>query len=189
MSRIFPILKNLFALWGIVALIGLLVFVTRFANTSRQVDSIFASDSKSSSVKASKDDVSFVLNWCRLGDDRFEEVINSYISGRSFTGDHLDAHAIRIVHVSPDELTLDGSGEGWHRCDQLKGVLIDALDFVGGWSSDDNIQWFPSKEELLSSSFYVYPWSIYCHGTRPTAVELIFVRPSDRMVFYIGSKT
>lgn len=28
-----------------------------------------------------------------------------------------------------------------------------------------------------------------CHGTQPAAVELIFVRPKDKMVFYLSVKT
>lgn len=137
---------------------------------------------------ANKQDVRFVLNWCRFGDERIEEVVHSYQSARSFTGDHLDAYAIRISHVDPAELTQNEFGSGWFRCDQVDGVLKDAVDFAVGWLREDGISWFPREEELRSDELYVYPWSIYCHGIRPTAVELIFVRPRDKMVFFMSTK-
>ncbi|HIP37931.1 MAG TPA: hypothetical protein EYG88_00790 [Desulfocapsa sulfexigens] len=54
---------------------------------------------KVSTRTASKYDIRFVLNWCGLGEERAEEVLNSYISASSFGGDHIDAHAIRVSHV------------------------------------------------------------------------------------------
>lgn len=182
MKRLWPIANWLLIVWGVICFFGalvvggLLVFRMGPGNTD-------------SSQTASKHDVRFVLNWCRLGDERIEEVVHSYVSARSFTGDHLDAHAIRITHVDPSELTKDDFGSGWARCDQVGGVLDDAIEFAEGWLHRDDISWFPTREELRSDRMYVYPWSIYCHGTRPSAVELIFVRPEDRMVFFMSSKT
>lgn len=189
MKRIWPALKWCLIVWGAVSLIGAVIVGISVARRFGAAESILGTANGSPSAKASKEDVRFVLNWCRLGDSRTEEVIHSYVSSRSFNGDHLDAHAIRISHVSIDELKHDDFGAGWYRCDQLKGILADALDFVGGWSSNEDIKWFPTKEQLLTSDYYVYPWSIYCHGTRPSSAELIFVRPSDRMIFYFGCKT
>jgi hypothetical protein len=139
----------------------------------------------------SPQDVRFVLNWCRLGDNRIKQVIHSYESSRSFTGDYLDAYAIKISHVDTSELKPpeNESRSGWYRCDQLPPVVSAALDYVAGYSGWEQISWFPKPAELRSHNFYVYPWSIYFHGVDATAAELIFVRPSDNMVFYIGSKT
>jgi hypothetical protein len=138
---------------------------------------------------ASKGDVRFVLNWCELGDDRVEKVVHSHVSARSFTGDHLDAYAIKISHVEIAELTkvTDAFRNRWYRGDQLPQVLSDAVGFVGG--SLHKVPWFPREEELRSSEFYVYPCSIYCQGVHPAATALIFIRPSDQMVFYFDAKT
>lgn len=182
MKRIWSILKWVLIVWGILCFVGailvggFLAFKLGPGNTD-------------SSHTASRTDVRYVLNWCQLGDDRIEEVVHSYVSARSFTGDYRDAHAIRISRVDPAELKKDDFGSGWTRCDQAQGVLGDALGFVEGWLHDSHISWFPKREELRSAEMYVYAWSIYCHGTRPTAVELIFVRPKDKMVFFFGSKT
>jgi hypothetical protein len=187
MKRIWPALKWCLIVWGAVSLVGVIVVGVSIARRFGVGESVVGSED--TSAAATKEDVRYVLNWCRLGDSRTEEVIHSYVSSRSFNGDHFDAHAIRISHVSVDELKADDSGSGWYRCDQLKGVLADALDFVGVCSSSDDVKWFPTKEQLLTSDYYVYPWSIHCHGTRPSSAELIFVRPSDRMIFYFGCKT
>jgi len=182
MKRFWPIVKLLLIAWGILCLIGAITLGGFIAYK-------MGPGNTDSSEIASKQDVRYVLNWCGLGDDRIEKVVHSYISSRSFTGDHLDAHAILITHVAESELKKDEFGSGWTRCDQVAGVLKDAMEFAEGWLHSDDIAWFPRSEELRSADMYIYPWSIYCHGTRPSAVELIFVRPKDRMVFFISSKT
>ncbi len=182
MKKFWPIIKNILVGWGIlcaigtIALGGILIFQLGPGN-------------KDSDKTASKHDVRHVLNWCNLGDGRIEEVLHSHVSARSFTGDHLDAHAIRISHVEEKELLKGEFGDGWSRGDQVSGVLSDALDFVEAWLPSQEIPWFLSEEEVRSSEVYVYPVSIYCHGTRPSAVELIFVRPKDRLVFFFGVKS
>jgi hypothetical protein len=139
---------------------------------------------------ASPKDVRFVLNWCELGDQKIEKVLHSYVSARSFTGDHLDAYAIKISRIDISELTskTDNVSGRWYRGDHLPKVLDEAIAFVGIYRSEI-ASWFPTEAELRSAEFYVYPGSIYFHGVTPTAAELIFVRPSDQMIYYIGSKT
>jgi hypothetical protein len=135
---------------------------------------------------ADRHDVRFVLNWCELGDERVEEVVESYQSARNITGDHLDAYAISISHVDEEEL-LAAADPGWTRGDELEGVLDDAVSFAGLWPAEDRIPWFPDESELRSDEFYVHPWSISYHGLHVDAVKLIFVRPRDSMVFYISA--
>jgi len=143
---------------------------------------------KVSNRTASEHDVQYVLNWCELGDERIAEVLHSYISASSFSGDHLEAHAIRVTEIDPSELTQNDSGAGWFRGDEVTGVLNDALEFVEQWIPSEEMPWFITEQELRSSDVYVYPWSIFYHGTRPTAVKLIFVRPKDKTVFYFAAK-
>jgi hypothetical protein len=137
---------------------------------------------------ASPHDVRFVLNWCRLGDQRIVQVVHSHVSAPSFTPDHLNAFAIKISHVDESDFTpkTDDPTGRWYRGDQLPPVLDAAVKFVTGWHQE--IPWFPSEAELRSSEFYVYPWSIYYHGVDPNAAELIFVRKSDKMVFYFDGE-
>ena len=136
---------------------------------------------------ASRHDVRFVLNWCRLGDDRIQKVVHSHVSSRSFTGSHLDAYAIKITHVDPSELDArSGELRRWYRGDRASAIVNDGLEFMGMWL--DAIPWFPKQAELRSSSYYIYPQHIDYHGIKPAGVEMIFVRPSDKMVFYFDGK-
>lgn len=182
MKRILKIAKWLLLVWGglslvaTVGLVGMIAYGVGIGNRTK-------------TDKASPHDVRFVLNWCNLGDSRIEKVIHSHVSSRSFTGDHLDAYAIKIKSVTVEELTAntDEFRGRWYRGDQLPKVLDDAVSFVGGWLHE--IEWFPTEAELRSSDIYIYSWSIYCHGVRPSAAEIIFVRPKDKMVFFFGGKT
>jgi hypothetical protein len=143
---------------------------------------------KSSSKTASSHDVGYIMNWCQLGDDRIEEVLHSYISTSSFSGDHIETHAIKITEINLDELEQNEKGMSWFRGDEATGVVGDALEFVKQWIPSDDIPWFIPEEELRTPAVYVYPRTIFYHGTTPTAVKLIFVRPEDKTVFYFASK-
>ena len=183
-ARILIIARWSLAIWGAISLIGVLIIAGLAAYH-------LGPGNRAKRDSASAHDVRFVLNWCQLGDQRIEKVLHSHVSARSLTGDYLDAYAIKISHVELAELTKPAHDfdTRWHRGDQLPKVLDDAVAFVGGWLRRDELGWFPTEKQLRSSEFYVYPWSIYCHGVRPTAAELIFIRPSDKMVFYFGAKT
>jgi|SRR5437899_9461137 len=182
--RILVILKRLLMIWGglslltVIGIAAFLVFQISYGNRDK-IDS------------ASIHDVRFVLNWCELGESRIESVLHSYASSRSFTGDYIDAYAIKISRLEISELsnTSDPPRGRWYRGDQLPPVLNDAVGFAGAWLGHKEISWFPREAQLRSAEFYVYPWRIVAHGVMPTAVELIFVRPSDKMVFYFGAKT
>lgn len=184
MKRLLTLAKWSLLVWGgtslvaTLAIVGLITYQLSFGN-------------RDETDKVSPHDVRFVLNWCNLGDSRIEKVIHSHVSARSFTGDHLDAYAIKITNVTLEELTAntDEFRGRWYRGDQLPKVLDDAVSFVGGWLGSGEIAWFPKEAELRSSEIYVYPWSIYCHGVRPSAAEIIFVRPKDKMVFFFSGKT
>ena len=167
--------------WGAISLIG-------FIGLGSYVLFLFGSGNQTQINKATKSDVRFVLNWCDLGDERIEEVLNSKVSARSFTGDHHDVYKIRISHVEIHELrNLNNNQLGnWYRCDSLPLILDEALEFIGGWQND--MEWFPKEEEIRTKNFYVYPWSISCHGISPDAAKLIFVEPSDNMIYYVSAK-
>ena len=184
MKRYVAVLKWLLLGWGAVSLIGLAAMLGVITYN-------LTIGNRDKADKASSSDVRFVLNWCNLGDGRIERVVHSHVSARSFTGDHLDAFAIKIRDVTLAELTRDAGGSAgrWYRGDQLPKALDDAVAFVGGFSGSGEIAWFPKESELRSSEVYVYPWSIYLHGVQPTAAELIFIRPKDKMVFFFGGKT
>jgi hypothetical protein len=184
MKKLLTIAKWFLIIWGGLSLIGVLSVGGFLAYQ-------LGPGNRAKINTASREDVRFVLNWCDLGDQRIEKVVASFVSHRSFTGDHHDAYAIKVTHLSIEELTAsaDDFRERWYRGDQLPKVVDDAVSFVGTSRNSDEIPWFPSEAELRSSEVYVYPCTIYYHGTRPSAAEIIFVRPGDKMVFYFSEKT
>ncbi|QJP35406.1 hypothetical protein F0365_13860 [Nonlabens sp. Ci31] len=175
-NKIYNLGKKALMIWGGISLTGLILIFGYFAYST-------SIGNKTVENKATKSDVRFVLNWCRLGDERIEKVTNSYESGRSFTGDYLDAYAIDISKVTIDELKYK---EGFYRLDSLPEVLDKAVKMTSGWQYE--IPWFPKLENLQKEDVYVYPWSIYCNGIDPTGAELIFVIPKEKKVYYIGTK-
>ena len=152
-----PLIKKLSIAWGVICLIGVIGLGGYIAYQ-------IGPGNKSSAQLASKKDVRYVLNWCNLGDERIEKVVHSYISSRSFTGDHLDAHAIRITGIEISELTTDENGNGWFRGDQLPEVLNKGIEFVGAWlPSNDNTLVFRRKGNSFFRGFYLpmeylFPW-------------------------------
>lgn len=167
-----------FALIAVLVIGGFLAYQFGYGNRNK-IDSV------------SSQDVRFVLNWCGLGENRIDKVVHSYVSSRSLTGDHLDAYAIKITHLDVKELAAgkDDFEGHWYQGVRLPKVLDDSIAFAGSFLGNGEIPWFPNEKDLRSSDFYIYPVTIYCHGVRPTAVEIIFVKPSEKMVYYFSGKT
>lgn len=179
MNRLQVIATRFFIGWGIFCAIIVVVLAIAYQY----------GPGRASNRTASAHDIRYVLNWCELGYERIDEVLHSHITAKSLTGDHIEAHAIKITKIDVSELTNGSTGAGWFRVDDATGVIDDALEFVEQWIPSEDIPWFLSESELRSSEVYMYPWGIYYHGTRPTAVKLIFVRPKDKIVFYFAAKT
>jgi len=182
MKRFLVVLKWCLIVWGGIALLASLVLGGFIAYS-------LGPGNRNQTNSASVKDVRFVLNWCQLGEKRIEKVVNSYVSSRSMTGDHLDAYAIKITHLDMKELVVseDDMHDHWYRGDKLPPLLSEAVEFTSGWLHE--IPWFPEQSHLRTQEYYVYPVNIVIHGLRPTAVDIIFIRPSDKIVFYFSGKT
>ena len=183
MIRIPNIIKNVFAIWGAVSFLAILLiggyvgYKIGPGNTDR-------------TNKATAKDVRFVLNWCELGEKRFKNIIHSFESSRSLTGDHYNAYELRISHVDLGVLKkTDDMSTQWIRGDKVSPVLKDAISLVSTFRNDQTKKWFPATQELLSKKFYVYAWRTVLHGAQTTSAQLIFIRPADDTVFYASVKT
>ena len=173
--------------WGAVSLIGLLVVALIGAYSMRN----FGVTESDKTDKASKEDVRFILNWCRIGDSRTDEVLHSYESSRSFTGDHVDLYAIKVRDLSIVDLKAPSSDAdgGWLRCDKLSPVFVDAVRLVSGFSRSDDRLWFPEEADLLSGKYYIWVWSVYLHGQRASSAQIIFANPETSTLYYSSVKT
>ena len=180
-ERIIKISKIALMTWGGISFIGVIIIVFMFFCPSG-----LSSETEIVTDKATKEDVRFVLNWCELGEERIEKVLKSSISPRSFTGDHLDAYSIKISHVDISELKRneDMRPGQWYRGDSLPKILDDAITFIGGFHHETS--WFPSEKNIKTSDYYIYPWSIYCHGVTPSSAQIIIVKPTEKIVYYMS---
>jgi len=189
MKRIWPLLKWFCILWGAVTFVVTVTFFVRATFIGGQREGLFGAMVPSSSTVISKAEAHTYLEQCDLGESHVLEVVHSYKSERAFGNDHLDAHELRIGNVPTEKLVPHSDGTGWYRCDQLDGVLADAVDFVSDWAQSGETSWFPSKAQLLTSDYLAFPSTIYCHGTRPSTAVIFFFRPADGTLFYIDSNT
>jgi hypothetical protein len=181
-ETILKIIKTALTIWGAISLVGLIIL-------AGYVYYSFGPGNKTIDDKASNNDVRFVLNWCRLGDERIEKVLNSHTSARSFSGDHLDAYSIKIKDIKIEELTskTDTVGGRWYRGDMLPKVLSEALTSVCSWQHET--PWFPTESEIRTSDFYIYPWSIHYQGILPSGAQIILINPVEKIVYYISTES
>ena len=189
MKRIWPAVKLFLMIWGAVSFLLTVTFFVHATFFVEQRDGLFGPTVPSSSIVISKAEAHTYLEQCDLRESHVLEVVHSYMPERAFGNDHLEAHEIRIGNVPTEKLVPDSDGTGWYRCDQLDGVLADAVDFVSDWAQSGESSWFPSKAQLLTSDYLAFPSTIYCHGTRPFTAVIFFFRPADGTLFYIDSNT
>ena len=182
MKRIWILCKWFLIIWGAISFVALI-------SIGGCVFWELGPGNHPSDKPASNHDVRFVLNWCSLGDDRIETVVHSYISARSFTGDHLDGYAIRVSRLDASELVYDEMRGGWHRGDDLSGIAKDAVDFAAMWLNNNEMPWFPSIDEIRSPKMYVYISRVTTAGTRITSAQIIFANPDGKMIYYFSAKT
>ncbi|MGX9727648.1 MAG: hypothetical protein ACTFAK_10125 [Candidatus Electronema sp. VV] len=177
----------LLAKWAFIAyaLVCTLVMTTFIVAISYKI----LIGNRGSDAPASKKDAERIMNWCGLDKNRVDEVLHSHISARSFSGDYLDAHAIRLSSLEEHELLKNETADGWFRCDQASGVLKDALDFAAAWVPSSEVPWFPSEKEVRSKEMYVKSWTLRYDGSMLSEAVLIFVRPRDKMLFFVSVKT
>lgn len=179
-EKLFKILKNVFLIWGIVSALGLLLIGVYLLYG-------ITIGNKTTKDKATKEDVRFVLNWCELGDERIKEVTNSYQSARSLSGDHIDAYEIEVTKLTEEELKSSNYTQtgNFYRGDSLPKILDEAIDLAD--MSQEDFPWFPKKEEITTSNYYVRSWSISYHGTSVRSIKLTILNPKKKKVYYISS--
>ncbi|MBL9159415.1 MAG: hypothetical protein JNJ70_18165 [Verrucomicrobiales bacterium] len=187
MKRAWKIFKGFLLVWGAVTFIA---FVVIGGNILYRT----GTDYQPTNKPASKDDVKFVLHFCNLADDkidaRIEEVVHSYASPRSSTGNHLVGHAIRVSQLDASELVLNevrGFGQ-WYRGDALDGVAKPAIDFVESCLGSSEMPWFPTINDIRSPNMLVYVWRFENSAGRPFAAQVVLASPSDKMIYYIDVK-
>ena len=165
----------------IVGVIGLLLFVYY----------LLGDESEDRIDGAPKHSIDFALNASGLGKERLAKVVRSFESGRKFIGDGYNVYEIKLIHVSVEELLADSCGERqsrFFRGDQLPDSLVDAIAFSRLYLNNCDYAVFPDSGELRSKDLYGYAISLTYSDDRVYKAELIFVRPSDSMLYFFSGK-
>jgi len=134
-------------------------------------------------------DLLFVLNWGGIGETvKIQNVLHSYESRRSFTGDHIDAYSMQ-VEMFPEEVLKKGpmGQELWLKPPLRNSILIDAIETSARMAQDAGT-WFPSAEVLNSDRFYLSFPMVYISNQTVTAVQLTAYDRHEKKLYYADCK-
>jgi hypothetical protein len=175
-------LKTFFAVWGVISFLVVLII-------SGSIIWMAGPGNREKVDKVTKKDVGYILNWSGLGADRITDVIHSYKSSRSMTGDHFDAYAIKIVPIPETELnnTYD-QFQRWYRGDQLPRLLVDAIEFSFNFPEIKSLKWLPSKDEIKSKRYCIQVWGAYYSGDGISETRLIIYCPEESVIYFVSAK-
>ena len=177
MKKIAVILKRALMIWGAVSLLGIIVF---YATIAYQIGT-----RTTRVVKNDDQDVRFVLEWSGLSQDHEVKIEHSYNPTGSWSGDYTKAFAMKLVHIEESEIM---QRHGVSRGDKLIPIVRDAVEFVTNFTDDYQMPWLPNREQILSSEYYVYPVRMVHQGLYPDSVHIMFIRPADKMIFFVAVK-
>ncbi len=177
MKRIIVILKRGLMIWGAVSLIGIIIF---YVTLTYQM-----SARKTGTVKSDDQDVRFVFESFGISQDQPIKLEPSDNASGSWSGDYMKVFAVKLAHIEESELIqkLDVI-----RGDKLTPIIRNCVEFVTSFTDQDELRWFPTSKQIFSDTYYVYPVRTVLHGTLPDSVQVIVIRPSDKMVFFAGVK-
>ena len=153
------ILKSIFAIFGILSALIVLVFVGVFfwgMNWSGEKIN-----------QASEKDVLFVLNWGGLSSSQKYEVLHSYQSVPNFLGDHLDYYCIQLEKFSPNSRSINE----WVFGIEDQPMVNEARNYVASMGKSEAC--FNEKISGIENDVAAYIWSINIHGRRVDGAQII----------------
>lgn len=112
-------------------------------------------------------------------------MLQSYNLSGSWTGDSGKGFSARLRGL--DDMQLSAL-PGMVRGDGLSLELESATEFVSDSLGAGELDWFPRYEDILSSSYFVYPLAMDSEGGYVDSARLLFMRPEDGMLFYAWVK-
>jgi hypothetical protein len=131
-----------------------------------------------------RNDALFVLNWGGIPTDQDFQIIASYRSPRSFTGDHLDYFCIQLSKFQ----VADQEKDEWHDGPEQNPLLAKALEF-GINDARQHSNCFPAAEDANSAAMKIMFWEVVLHGREPTAADIILYDSRNKKLYYVSYKT
>ena len=130
--------------------------------------------------------VRFVLQWFGLSNDYEVKIEHSYKITGSWAGDYEKAFAIKLLNIEESEII---QRDGVIRGDKVTTLIRDDVETVMNFTDNGKMPWFPKREQILSNEFYIYPVSMVHNNIYPDSIHMMFIRPSDKMVFYYAYRS
>lgn len=168
--------------WGAVSLVAVFLVVAVIVIG-------FLRSSGSRSGFASPRDVLFVLNWGQIPTDQKYQVLHSYRSPTSFTGDHCEAYAISIERF-PDSLLQpsQNSPARWSVSPPTNSVFVEAVRSAYVNVVSDRQEWFPSPDDLLSDRFYLSFWRVVLTPPSVQSAQILAYDRKNHTLYYVSFK-
>jgi hypothetical protein len=176
------ILKIILIGWGIVSLVVVLVVAAVvFIGLVRS--------SGNRSGFASPRDVLFVLNWGQIPTEQKYQVLHSYQSSTSFTGDHCEAYAISIERF-PDSLlqSAENIPARWSISPPTNSVFVEAVRGACVNVVSDRQEWFPSADDLLSNRFFLSFWRVVLTPPSVQSAQILAYDRTNHTLYYVSFK-
>jgi hypothetical protein len=178
LEKVAMIIKRGLMRWGTISHLGIIVV---YASVAYQIGT-----RNTRTVEAEDQDVRYIIDWFGLNSGQQLGIERSFNPTGSWAGDYRKAFAIRMAHLdTEDALHNDGVSRG----DELTPIPRNAAEFAISFTCEGPLSWFPRREPILSSAFYVYPVRMNIAGMYPDSVQMMFIRPDDNRVFFIAVKT
>jgi hypothetical protein len=133
---------------------------------------------------ADKKDAEFVLNWGGISTNQSYKVIQSYVSARNLTGDHLDFYCIELQKFEVAETSTDQ----WKNGPEADPLLAEALQLAPE-DAHQHGACFPTTDQANSRNMKIMFWSVTAHGRYPTAADILLYDTDSRKLYYVGFKT
>jgi hypothetical protein len=133
--------------------------------------------------KAKPKDVLFILNGGEIATNQNLNVIASYESSRSFTGDHLDYYCIELSKF----VVTDRAKNQWHDGPEQNPILAEALE-QGANDAHQGNACFPSPEEANSGNMKIKFGDVDVFDRRPNSADITLFDPKNMKLYYVSYK-
>lgn len=133
--------------------------------------------------RAKPKDVLHILNWGEIPTNQNIEVLASYESSRSFTGDHLDYYCIQLSKFE----VADRAKNNWHDGPEQNPILAEALE-QGANDAHQGNGCFPSPEEANSGTMKIMFGEVDVIDRHPNSANITLYDTKNRRLYYVSYK-
>ena len=133
--------------------------------------------------KAKSKDVLFILSASGIPANQNLNVLASYESSRTFTGDHLDYYCIELSKFE----VADRAKNNWHDGPEQNPILAEALE-EGANEAHQGNGCFPSPGEANSGNMKINFGNVDVINRHPNSADITLYDPKRSKLYYVSYK-